>query len=161
MASHNGNGPVLFAYDGSEYSKAAIREAGRQLRAGRSAIVLNVFEPEASEPFAPSPMNAPTPLQEGLELDASRLADEGAELARASGFDAEPSAEPGQPVWRRIVDAAKEHDASIVVMGSHGRTGLSLFLMGSIAAATARHTDRPVLIVHDRASLNGNHNRTA
>jgi nucleotide-binding universal stress UspA family protein len=54
----------------------------------------------------------------------------------------------GDPIWRSIVDTADERDASIVVLGSHGRTGIGLALQGSVAAATARHTERPVLIAH-------------
>ena len=33
-------------------------------------------------------------------------------------------------------------------MGSHGRTGIGLVLMGSVATAVSRHTQHPVLIVH-------------
>lgn len=148
MAARDHDGPVLFAYDGSDHAKAAIRQAARQLRSGRRAIVLTVWEPVAAQPFSPaSPVILAGPDQ-ATERAASRLADEGAELARASGFDAEPSAERGESVWRRIVDSAEEHDAGIVVMGTHGRTGLPLLVMGSIATAAARHTERPVLIVH-------------
>src|ERR1700742_81010 len=39
------SGPVLFAYDGSELAGHAITAAGRQLRAGRDAVVLTVWEP--------------------------------------------------------------------------------------------------------------------
>jgi nucleotide-binding universal stress UspA family protein len=58
-------------------------------------------------------------------------------------------AEQGDPVWQRIVEVADEHDASIVVMGSHGRTGISRVLLGSVASAAASHTARPVLIAHN------------
>ena len=44
MAS-DGNGPVVFAYDGSDLAKAAIAEAGRQLRPSRPALVLTVWQP--------------------------------------------------------------------------------------------------------------------
>ena len=47
------------------------------------------------------------------------------------------------------MQSADEHDASIVVMGSHGRTGISRVLLGSVAGAAASHTARPVLIAHD------------
>jgi nucleotide-binding universal stress UspA family protein len=49
---------------------------------------------------------------------------------------------------RRIVVGydGDDHDAGIVVMGSHGRTGIGLVLMGSVAAAAARHAERPVTV---------------
>jgi nucleotide-binding universal stress UspA family protein len=90
----------------------------------------------------------PPDLEDGVEKEAANVASEGARLARSVGFDARPLTQGGQPVWRSIVDSADEHDASLLVLGSHGRTGIGLVLMGSVAAAVARHTDRPVLIVH-------------
>ena len=73
-------------------------------------------------------------------------------MARSVGFDARPLVETGEPVWRTIVNAAEAHDAGILVLGSHGRTGIGLVLMGSVASAVVRHTDRPVLIVHAPAA---------
>jgi nucleotide-binding universal stress UspA family protein len=145
---------VLFAYDGSEHAKEAIREAGHQLRNGRRAIVLTVWQPPAAIPFAQAPTGAAIGIEEDLAREAQGVADEGAKLARAAGFDAEPKAEGGAPTWQRIVDAAEEVGASIVVIGSHGRTGIDLLLMGSVASAAASHTDLPVLIVHEPAPLN-------
>jgi nucleotide-binding universal stress UspA family protein len=90
-------------------------------------------------------------MEEGFEEEARRVAEEGAQLARSAGFEAEALTDRGDPIWERIVEAAEQHDADIVVMGSHGRTGISLAVMGSVAAATARHTDLPVLIAHGGA----------
>lgn len=146
----DGDGVVLFAYDGSEQADAAIRAAAEQLRPGRDAIVMTVWQPLAALPFGAAAY-APD-LDEGIETDARRVADEGARLARAAGFRATALAASGSPVWQSIVAAAEEHDAGIVVMGSHGRTGLGLVLMGSVASAVARHAERPVLIVHPRAA---------
>ena len=140
--------PVLFAYDGSEQAKAAIRQAAEQLRNGRPAIVLTVWHALAVVPFPTAVGLTTEGLEESIEQQARRVAEEGAELARSGGFDAEPVAEQGDPVWQRIVDYAEERDAGIVVMGSHARTGIGLVLLGSVAAATARHTDLPVLIAH-------------
>ena len=148
MPDSTQNAPVLFAYDGSEYAKAAIRQAGQQLQKGRPAIVLTVWQPAGAMAFAAAPGLPPVGFDENPEKRARRVAGEGATLARSSGFRAEPIAERGDIVWQRIVDSAEEHDASIVVMGTHGRTGISLALVGSVAAATARHSDRPVLIAH-------------
>ena len=46
-----------------------------------------------------------------------------------------------------IVRHAKKISAAMIVMGSHGRTGLRRFLLGSVAERTLRYADCPVLIV--------------
>jgi nucleotide-binding universal stress UspA family protein len=138
---------VVFAYDGSDEAKNAIREAGRQLRPGRDAVVLSVWQPLATVPFAGLADGVPD-VEESIEAEARKVAAEGAELARSAGFAATALVVSGSPIWHTIVTSADERDASIVVMGSHGRTGINLVLMGSVAAAVARHTERPTLIVH-------------
>jgi nucleotide-binding universal stress UspA family protein len=147
MTQRTDNGPVLFAYDGSEQAQAAIREAARQLGSGRHGLVLSVWQPLAAFPFVGAAIGA-TAFEADFEREAMNVAEAGARLARSVGFDATPLAVRGDPVWHSIVAAADEHAASIVVMGSHGRTGVGLVLLGSVAATVVRHTDRPVLIVH-------------
>jgi nucleotide-binding universal stress UspA family protein len=144
------HGPVVFAYDGSDLAKLAIDEAGRQLAPGRDAIVLTVWQP-FDVGFVPT-----VPLR----LDAAEIADvgeaaaqtaaDGASLANAAGFDARGMEVEGAPTWKGIVDVADEHDASLIVLGSHGRTGLAGVLLGSVAEAVAAHSRRSVLIAHRR-----------
>jgi nucleotide-binding universal stress UspA family protein len=131
--------PVLFAYDGLDGAKAAIRQAASQLEDRRRAIVLTVWQPAG-----PSPAGRENPI----ERDARRVAEEGARLARVHGFDAEPVAERGDPVWERIVESAEEHDASLLVLGAHWRDPTNPVPTGPVAAAAADHTARPLLIVH-------------
>jgi nucleotide-binding universal stress UspA family protein len=140
---------VLLAYDGSDHARAAIAEAAGQLGTGRPAVVLTVWRDyDHYTPVIVPADPVPPGLAEVAERDAQKLAGEGAEMARAVGFDATPMTESGDPVWRRIIDVADALDASLLVLGSHGRTGLRRVLMGSVAHATASHTDRDVLIVH-------------
>lgn len=143
-------GPVLFAYDGSELAKLAIDEAGRQVGSGRDALVLTVWQP-FDVGFVPTVT---------LRVDAREIADvrdaaqrtaaDGASLAKAAGFDARGLEAEVAPTWKGIVNAAEEHDASLIVLGSHGRTGLAGVLLGSVAEAVAAHSRRSVLIVHRR-----------
>jgi nucleotide-binding universal stress UspA family protein len=139
--------PILIAYDGSEFAKSAIKHAAAQLEKGRQAIVLTVWQ-LYSGGFAATVGVVPEGMQEDVEREARKVAEEGAELARKAGFDAEPVTEHGDSIWRRIVDSAEERDADLLVMGSHGRTGLSHLLIGSVAERVASHTERPVLIAH-------------
>ena len=143
-------GPVVFAYDGSELAKLAIREAGRQLDPGRDALVLTVWQP-FDVGFVPTV---------ALRVDAAEIADvrdaaeqtaaEGASLALAAGFKARGLEAQAAPTWKGIVHAADAHDAGLIVLGSHGRTGLASVLIGSVAEAVAAHSRRSVLIVHRR-----------
>jgi nucleotide-binding universal stress UspA family protein len=138
--------PILIAYDGSDYAKAAIEQAAEQLDNGRHAIILTVWQPfDAAFVGVGAP---PDGFEEGIERDARRMADEGAGLARESGFNAEAASERGAPVWQRIVEVADERDVGVVVLGSHGRTGVPLVVLGSVAGAVASHSKRPVLIAH-------------
>ena len=155
----NDDGPILIAYDGSEYAKAAIKQAGEQLRDGRPAIVLTVWQPFGATGFVGAPMVPPVGVEEDFEREARRVAEEGVALARSAGFEAEPVLERGDPVWQRIVESADEHEASILVIGSHGRTGIPRVLMGSVAGTASSHTARPVLIAHDGARRSTASNR--
>jgi nucleotide-binding universal stress UspA family protein len=144
------HGPVVFAYDGSELAKLAIDEASRQLAPGRDALVLTVWQP-FDVGFVPTV---------ALRIDAAEIAEvrdaaertaaDGASLAKAAGFKARGLEAEAAPTWKGIVHTADEHDASLIVLGSHGRTGLAGAVLGSVAEAVAAHSRRSVLIVHRR-----------
>ena len=146
------SGPVLLAYDGSPHAKSAVEQAGQLLSPGARALVLTVWQPLQTVPFfggVAMPTVSEEVMREG-QREAEGVAREGAELASAAGFDAEPLVEEGTPIWHRIVTAADEYDTSVVVLGSHGRSGLSYAAMGSVATSVAHHIDRAVLITRLR-----------
>jgi nucleotide-binding universal stress UspA family protein len=145
-------GPVLFAYDGSDLAKLAIDEAGRQLSPGRDALVLTVWQP-FNVGFVPSAsLNFDAAQVLEVKRAAEQTAQEGAFLAEAAGFRARSIALEAAPAWKRIVTCAEELQASMIVLGSHGRNGISDVLVGSVAAAVASHSRRSVLIVHRSGS---------
>lgn len=149
MASEDSapDSPVLFCYDGSEHAKAAIEQAGEHLRTPRKAIVLSVWMPLESIPFWGAPYGrVPSTMSEEAEEQARQVAAEGASKANEAGFDADAAVIEGSPVWERIVAAAEERGAGIIVLGSHGRSGVSYAAMGSVATAVAHHSKVPVMI---------------
>jgi len=147
----SGSDLVVFAYDGSDLAKGAIDEAGRQLGAGRDALVLTVWEPFAVGFVPPSEAQFDAAQAAGVEKAAEQTAAEGATLAEAAGFRARSRSVQSAPTWKGIVEFADQNDAGMIVLGSHGRTGLAGRLLGSVAGAVAAHSDRSVLIVHRRA----------
>jgi len=52
----------------------------------------------------------------------------------------------GEP-YESVLDYADEHDIDIIVMGTHGRTGLDHHLLGSVTEKVVRTSDVPVLTV--------------
>jgi nucleotide-binding universal stress UspA family protein len=141
--------PVLFCFDGSDQARAAVEEAGRQLEHGRRAIVATVWSPAELTSFVGATVAVPPGFDDQVADRAKEVADDGAELARAAGFEATSVvARTADSIWRALVTLADDHEAGLVVLGSHGRTGLSEVLLGSVAAAVTQHTARPVLVVH-------------
>jgi nucleotide-binding universal stress UspA family protein len=147
------NGPVLICYDGSDDAKHAIRSAAGLL-GERKALVVTVWQPTADVgTFAW--YGTTTNVVNFAELDRAgaeaggAVAEEGASIAQAAGFEADSLAiEATGPVWKTIVDTADHEDAAAIVIGSRGLTGLRSVLLGSVSSAVLHHTDRPTLVVH-------------
>lgn len=78
--------------------------------------------------------------------DVVTLTQEWAEQARAQGVTVHTVAEEASPP-ELILRAADEYDASIIVVGSHGRGGLGRLVAGSVAEAVLRKSTLPVLVV--------------
>jgi nucleotide-binding universal stress UspA family protein len=144
------SGPVLFAYDGSELAARAIQEAGELLRAERHALVVCAWQPfdVGFVPAADERIDAKQTPQ--VKAAAERTAANGAVLAEAAGFKAQSVAIETAPIWKGIIEVADERDASVIVIGSHSRSGLVGKLLGSVAAAVSAHSRRTVLITHRR-----------
>ena len=65
---------------------------------------------------------------------------------RKAGFQVESSVRPGQ-VRPMVVDVARKWRADLIVVGSHGRTGLGRILLGSVSDYVAHHAPCSVQIV--------------
>jgi nucleotide-binding universal stress UspA family protein len=144
-------GPVLFAYDGSDLAGLAIDEAGRQLEPGRDAVVLTVWRPYAVGFIPPPEVKFDAAASEEVRKAAEETAAHGASMAQAAGFRAQSLAIKEAPTWKGIARVADDRDASLIVLGSHGKSGLTGVFLGSVAGDVAAHSGRTVLIVHRRA----------
>jgi nucleotide-binding universal stress UspA family protein len=141
-------GPVLFAYDGSELAGLAIEQAGHQLVPGRDALVVCVWQP-GDVGFAPiSGRHLDAAAAGEVRKAAEETAAHGASLAEKAGFQAHSMAVEAAPTWTGIIEVAEKRGASLIVLGSHRRSGLVGHLLGSVAAAVAAHSTSAVLIAH-------------
>jgi nucleotide-binding universal stress UspA family protein len=147
-------GPVLFAYDGSAHARAAIERAGDILQPGPAVVATAWSSFEEQSPAALLALSRDMVRETVETLDAANretaeeCAAEGAELARAAGFDAEPRAlRAGGPFFAALLHAADELDARAIVAGSRGRSSFASAVLGSVSTGLLHHTERPVLVV--------------
>jgi nucleotide-binding universal stress UspA family protein len=143
-------GPVLFAYDGSELARLAIERAGHELARDREAIVLCVWQP-ADVGFIPvGEQHFDAQDASKVQAAAQETAAQGASFAGAAGFRSEPLTVEAAPTWKGIVKVAEEREASLIVLGSHHRTGIVGHLLGSVTASVVNHCSISVLVVHQQ-----------
>jgi nucleotide-binding universal stress UspA family protein len=145
---------ILICYDGSDDAKAAIDEASK-LFSGQKATLLTVWQPFSEIlasttlgwGIAPGVMDTQT-ADDASRAAAQRLAEEGAELARQAGFDAQPRESTQlDTIANAILDGAEDVGATAIVMGSRGLTGLKSMLLGSVSHAVLQRADRTVIVV--------------
>lgn len=140
-------GPVLFAYDGSELAGFAIEHAALQLRAGRDALVVCVWQPADVGFVLSGERHLNAAQASDVHAAAEETAAHGATLAQAAGFTPQSLAVEAAPTWSGIVETAQARHASLIVLGSHRRSGLIGHLLGSVASAVVSHSPVPVLVV--------------
>ncbi len=140
------DGRWIVAVDFSPTSRAALRVAHRLAAECHAELVPLHVMPEvlAPEPDASDPLR----MKEAAESETGReRASELAELSKDElGRDVEVKVALGEPA-DTIAAAAEALNASLVVMGTRGRTGLAHLLLGSVAERTLRRSPVPVLCV--------------
>ncbi|ELY58707.1 ferredoxin Fer [Natronolimnohabitans innermongolicus] len=90
----------------------------------------------------------------GDDGDGEQAVEDLAERADGQGIDVTTSVrDPEDAIHSELLEYADEHDVDLVVMGTHGRSGLDRFLLGSVAQQTLRESSVPVATVHDETAL--------
>jgi len=138
---------ILAPVDFSDLGKPALDAACDLARrySGTKLTLLNVYQipnlmlPEGYILAPPKELDA---LFERINQDLEKL------RARAveQGADAHIETIEGVP-WLEIVRFAQRNQIDMIVMGTHGRTGLSHAFIGSVAERVVRHAPCPVLVV--------------
>jgi nucleotide-binding universal stress UspA family protein len=142
---------VLLAVDGSPHSQDAVDEIARRPWPPEITIrVLSVIQPYT--PPATEFVLAGATLEDMRRRQTSEAEDLTARAAatvKAASVTTETVVREGDP-RSAIVDEAEEWGADLIVVGSHGRTGLKRWLLGSVAQAVVGHAPCSVEVVRRR-----------
>ena len=132
---------IVVPLDGSALAETSIGAAVQIAREQRATLVL-VRAVEAAwhpgEAVVDTQVRVVREAEEYLGMMADRL--------RGAGVTVETSVWYGTPAVS-IIDAARAQHAGLIVMTSHGRSGLSRLILGSVAEAVLRGTTTPILLL--------------
>ena len=143
---------ILVPLDGSELAETILPHVEELARLfGSTDVLLSVLElphlvglPKG-DLFDALPQMTPAEVNSHL-TEVRRYLDEKADQLKQSGVEARALVEYG-PVVVTIMRAARQEDAGLIAMASHGRGGMADVYYGSVAAGVLQRIDRPLLIV--------------
>lgn len=140
---------ILVAIDGSDPAERALSFAFDTYAddADTDLVAVSVVDPTAfvhgSVDMIPPSVDT---WREDAEAAARSVLEAASERARSRGVDLATDLVDGSPA-RAIVQYAQDHDVDQVVVGSHGRDGVSRVLLGSVAETVVRRSPVPVTVV--------------
>lgn len=142
---------ILVGVDDSKFSEDLLRAIVTQFRTENTEVmVLHVLQPVGPAP--PQMDHGYAPELEGEKRPAHALVERIAKELGNAGFKADTRVEVGD-VREGIIDSAEEWRADLIVVGSHGQSGIQRFLLGSVAEFVARHAKSSVEIVRTSESM--------
>jgi nucleotide-binding universal stress UspA family protein len=141
---------ILVPLDGSAFSARALPVAAAiAARTGAAVHVVSVLDPSAYVPFVPGEVLVP--VMDTDALAARRAADEAAVQEEAGRLAAQGVQATGTLLEGTVVEALAEHavaiHADLVLMTTHGRSGLERLWLGSVASSFLHRAPCPVYLV--------------
>jgi nucleotide-binding universal stress UspA family protein len=132
---------ILVAVDGSTHSFRAVDQAIGMAKICHSTLFfLSVIA------LYPEMMKLADAVEDSISAETRRVLDEVEEKARQEKVSCETILQIGPEPHKFIVQEAIDRDVGLIVMGTHGRTGLKRLLMGSVAERVLGHAPCAVLV---------------
>lgn len=135
---------ILVPLDGSEPAESALEYATENYP-DEEIHALHIINPVSHLYGEDAYYNYDQIIETGEE-EAEELFEEARAVARENGATLSTETKIGQPA-REIVEYIETEDIDHVVIGSHGRSGVSRVLLGSVAEAVVRRSPVPVTVI--------------
>lgn len=139
---------ILVATDGSELATRAVNH-GLSLAKSLGATVIAIYVMRPLDVYMPAEVMIAIPeedCQKGVEKIARQSLEKVKQIADGLGVPCETRQVLNVHPWQAIVDAASKENCDLIVMGSHGRTGLVGLVLGSETQKVLAHSNVAVLV---------------
>jgi len=141
---------ILVALDGSSFAELGLEHAREIAGAETTLVLLRVVEPVLEAVGAdPSVFLVDEAATSGAQSEAAAYLEKEVATLKAHGVAAESQVSRGRPSTE-ILRVAKESSTDAIVMATHGFTGPTRLLMGSVADEVARHADQTLFLLSVR-----------
>lgn len=138
---------ILIATDGSDKSRKAAEEGVEFAKAlGASVIALNVINEVVVASVVRQLGSDRKEVEDKLKVAGQKAVDEIKKMGEAAGVKVDPVLRIGVPA-NTVIDVAGAEKADLIVMGSHGESGASKLLIGSVVQKVLYWATIPVLVV--------------
>ena len=139
---------IVFATDGSPSAAKASQTAIELARTnGAKLTVVFVIDPYPYMSVGEGTGDAFQAYMNAAYAASAKVTEDLVEQAKKAGVTMEKSVVEGDDVASAIVMVAEQQGGDLVVVGSHGRTGIQKFILGSVASKVLTMSKVPVLIV--------------
>jgi nucleotide-binding universal stress UspA family protein len=140
---------ILVPLDGSELARKGLEEAEKLARIFNSEIILFQivpFMPIYGSPELVTPLIVDEKQKELAEKYLSNLTEE----LKKRDFKVASMVKTGQQVAMEIIDFAKESGADLIVMCTHGRSGITRWVLGSVTLKVLTRAETPILLLRSK-----------
>ncbi|MBX7212857.1 MAG: universal stress protein [Thermoflexales bacterium] len=138
---------ILVPLDGSVMAEAALRPAAEFARCMGAELILATVHEDLPLRYYPTDAGVIQAALDDARADATHYVHAQAELLREREYNAHAVAIEGTNVAAAILDYSEKHGIDLIAMSTHGRSGLTRFLMGSVADRITHSAKVPVLLV--------------
>lgn len=138
---------ILVPLDGSKLAEKAIPYATELCKGHTEVTLLQVVHIPLPLAAPDVSMAVPMPDPQELRQEALEYLENIAEELRQDGINIKTAAIEQDVTADAIVNYAKEHDIDLIVMTTHGRSGFSRLVFGSVAESVVRQAPCPVLLI--------------
>ena len=139
---------ILVPIDGSPTSQLAVEKAISLAKAfGSKVTAMFVIDPYPFTGVGTDFAYGQAEYLSAASAEANAAIKSAKAIFTAADVAVETAIVESNNAWRGIVQKAESSQSDLIVIGSHGRSGLEKLVLGSVTQAVLSHTELPVLVV--------------